>query len=110
MSADGALPALLALPSPENVSNSLTLDVSTGQPVTLDAMGPVVVNTDGTLSRITNWEHMEDSEREVVKRRICKRNVERLREFHAKGDLKESLVSALQPGSGESRSGAAPPQ
>lgn len=103
---DAALPALLALPSPEDVSSKLTLDVSTGQPVTLDAMGPVVVNTDGTLSRITNWDNMEESEREVVKRRICKRNVERLKAFHASGDLKEELVSALQPSSGGSATGS----
>ena len=70
-----ALPALLALPSPEDVKKAIELDCSTGQAVTLDALGPVVVNTDGTLSRITNWESMEDSERDVVKRRICKRNV-----------------------------------
>ena len=98
------MPALLALPSPEDISSRLTLDASTGQPVTLDALGPVVVNSDGTLSRITNWEQMEDGEREVVKRRICKRNVERLRQFHANGDLKESCVSALQTSSTSSES------
>ena len=45
---------LLALPAPEDASTSVTLDVSTGQPVVLDHLGPVVVNTDGTLSRIAN--------------------------------------------------------
>ena len=57
----------------------------------------VVVNTDGTLSRITNWDRMEDSEREVAKRRICKRNIERLKVFHEKGELKDNLMSALLP-------------
>ena len=61
--------------------------MSTGQAVVLDALGPVVVNTDGTLARITNWASMDDSEREVAKRRIAKRNVERLKAFHARGDL-----------------------
>ena len=82
--------------APEDARCEITLDVSTGEPVTLDHMGPVVVNTDGTLSRITNWEQMSESERAVVKRRIAKRNVERLREFHAKGELKGDVVSALQ--------------
>ena len=88
-------PAMLALPAPEDVTNLITLDVSTGQAVVLDALGPVVVNTDGTLARITNWDRMDDSEREVAKRRIAKRNVERLKAFHARGDLKAELVSAL---------------
>ena len=74
--------------APEDVTNLITLDVSTGQAVVLDALGPVVVNTDGTLARITNWDRMDDSEREVAKRRIAKRNVERLKAFHARGDLK----------------------
>ena len=86
---------MLALPAPEDVTNLITLDVSTGQAVVLDALGPVVVNTDGTLARITNWDRMDDSEREVAKRRIAKRNVERLKAFHARGDLKAELVSAL---------------
>ena len=90
-----AAPAMLALPAPEDVTNLITLDVSTGQAVVLDALGPVVVNTDGTLARITNWDRMDDSEREVAKRRIAKRNVERLKAFHARGDLKAELVSAL---------------
>ena len=63
---DAALsPPLLALPAPEDVNRAITLDVSTGEAVTLDAMGPVVVNSDGSLSRITNWERMEEAEREV---------------------------------------------
>ena len=37
-----------------------------------------VVNEDGSLSRITNWSGLSDHEREVAKRRIAKRNKERL--------------------------------
>lgn len=50
----------LALPAPEDVSrqlasalNGVTLDVHSGAAVVLDQFGPVVVNTDGTLARIT---------------------------------------------------------
>ena len=109
MADESALPALLALPAPEDASAKITLDVATGEPVTLDAMGPVVVNTDGTLSRITNWDRMEEQERDVVKRRICKRNVERLRGFAASGDLKDSLVSALAAGSEQTTQASAEP-
>jgi len=74
----------------------VTLDVSTGQAVTLDSLGPVVVNSDGSLSRISNWDRMDESDQQVAKRRIAKRNVERLRAFRDAGDLKEDLVSALK--------------
>jgi len=87
---------LLALPAPEDVNSLITLDVSTGQAVTLDHMGPVVVNTDGTLSRITNWARLTDEEQNATKRRIAKRNVERLKAFRDRGELKDSLLSALQ--------------
>ena len=75
MADDAALPALLALPAPEDASSSITLDCATGQPVTLDHLGPVVVNTDGTLSRITNWEAMDDNEQKVCVRRSCRREI-----------------------------------
>jgi hypothetical protein len=88
-------PPLLALPAPEDASSSIDLDVSTGQPVTLDRLGPVVVNADGTLARIANWHDMTDRERELTQRRISKRNIERLAVFRDRGELKSDLVSAL---------------
>ena len=87
---------LLALPAPEDASTSIELDVSTGQPVTLDHLGPVVVNTDGTLSRITNWAELSEQEQAVSKRRIAKRNIERLQQLAADGKIAGNLVSALQ--------------
>ena len=64
----------LALPAPEDVRRLITLDVSSGEAIVLDQFGPVVVNSDGTLSRITNWETMTDGEKETAKRLIAKRN------------------------------------
>ena len=40
----------------------------------LEQLGPVVVNSDGTLARITNWQVMTDGEKETCKRLIAKRN------------------------------------
>ena len=93
---------LLALPAPEDASTSVTLDVSTGQPVVLDHLGPVVVNTDGTLSRIANWAELSEHEQKVSLRRIAKRNVERLQALNhpACGGARpadENLVAALKP-------------
>jgi predicted Fe-S protein YdhL (DUF1289 family) len=44
----------------------------------MDQLGPMVVNVDGTLSRITNWEAMTEIERTNTLRIISKRNKERL--------------------------------
>lgn len=59
-------------------SGATTLDVSSGQSVTLDHLGPMVVNTDGTISRINNWTQMTDMERQSTMRIIVKRNKARL--------------------------------
>ncbi|PWY63499.1 hypothetical protein BO83DRAFT_157983 [Aspergillus eucalypticola CBS 122712] len=52
---------ILALPDAESATK---LDVSgDGSAVALDHLGPVVVNQDGTLSRISNWEAMTEIEK-----------------------------------------------
>mmetsp|Transcript_25018 Transcript_25018/g.33171 ORF Transcript_25018/g.33171 Transcript_25018/m.33171 type:complete len:208 (-) Transcript_25018:1681-2304(-) len=48
-----------------------------GDAISLDALGPIVINLDGSTSRIDNWGIMTDREKEVTKRRIGKRNRER---------------------------------
>lgn len=50
--------------------------MSTGaNTVKLDHMGPLVVNKDGTLSRIANWEAMAEIERQNTLRILGKRNM-----------------------------------
>ena len=46
-----------------------------GSTVKLDHLGPLVVNKDGTLSRIANWEQMADIERQNTLRILGKRNM-----------------------------------
>ena len=50
-----------------------------GDPVQLDSLGPIVVNTDGSLSRITNWAEMTEAEQKKTLRVVAKRNKARLR-------------------------------
>ena len=69
--------APLALP--EAPANSTQLDMSTGgTTVSLDHLGPMVVNVDGTMSRIANWDKMAEIEKKNTLRIIGKRNKDRL--------------------------------
>lgn len=68
---------ILALPAPEEPGAALKLDLG-GDGVKLDALGPMVVNTDGSLSRIANWDRMAEIEKTNTLRIIGKRNKERL--------------------------------
>lgn len=81
----------LALPSSTITSNSTSetpeattsLNVN-GDAVKLDHLGPVVVNQDGTLSRINNWVELSEIERKNTLRVLGKRNqarLERVREM-----------------------------
>lgn len=71
--------------------------------IALDGMGPVVVNADGTLARVANWARMTEREREVARRRIAKRNNERLERIRAEGatapgsDAKDEAVARDDP-------------
>jgi hypothetical protein len=66
-------PALLALPSGDGDATQLAL----GQTLKLDKLGPIIVNSDGTTSRIVNWASLTERERQVALRRIAARNKER---------------------------------
>lgn len=48
-----------------------------GETLRLDAMGPIILNADGTTRRIDNWKAMTKHEQDVTWRRIRKRNQER---------------------------------
>ncbi|ODM22164.1 hypothetical protein SI65_03010 [Aspergillus cristatus] len=76
----------LALPESSSSSGTNQLDLSQpGSTVTLDHLGPMVVNTDGTLSRIANWEGMAEIERKTTLRVLGKRNKQRLEALKAAG-------------------------
>ena len=82
---EGPSTPLLALPPAldgDGGSAARTLSVG-GEGVALDHLGPMVVNKDGTLSQIANWGAMSEREQEVTRRRIGKRNRERLAKLKA---------------------------
>lgn len=61
----------------EAVPEERTLMVG-GAPIKVDKFGPVVVNKDGSMSRIRNWHEMTENEQQSTLRVIGKRNQERL--------------------------------
>ncbi|KAI0438088.1 hypothetical protein F4803DRAFT_555386 [Xylaria telfairii] len=73
-------PPLPALPAVDSTSPQLEVG---GAALRLDHLGPLVVNEDGTLSRIANWEKMADIERENTVRILGKRNQMRLAKLRA---------------------------
>lgn len=80
----------LPLPEPPEHSQATELDVSSGQGVKLDHLGPMVVNRDGTLSRIANWEHMTEIERRNTLRILGKRNQLRMETLKAAEEVPSS--------------------
>ena len=63
---------------PETSASDATQKLKVGTTVKLDHLGPMVVNQDGTLSRISNWETMGEMEKKNTIRIIGKRNKQRL--------------------------------
>ena len=72
---DGIVPQLPASTSSSKDSNIPVLQL--GESMTLEHLGPVIINVDGTTRRIQNWDNMTAHEREVTWRRISKRNQQR---------------------------------
>ena len=54
-----------------------------------EKLGPLVVGKDGTTNRISNWQEMTESEKEVTLRRVTARNRRRLEALRA--NAKEDL-------------------
>ncbi|OTA98806.1 hypothetical protein M426DRAFT_325707 [Hypoxylon sp. CI-4A] len=75
--------APLPLPQPDHTSDTTQLPVG-GEGVKLDHLGPLVVNEDGTMSRIANWAEMAEIERQNTLRILGKRNKTRLAALRAK--------------------------
>ncbi|KAI1091170.1 hypothetical protein F5B19DRAFT_286713 [Rostrohypoxylon terebratum] len=71
----------LPLPAPDT-SDAAQLLVG-GEGIKLDHLGPLVVNEDGTMSRITNWDKMAEIERQNTLRVLGRRNKQRIEALKA---------------------------
>ena len=78
----------LALPAPGDSGGSTPTRVElptdgTTTTVSFDSLGPMVVNEDGTLSRITNWATLTEGERQTTIRVLVKRNQQRIKNLES---------------------------
>lgn len=71
---DGSQEEILELPDTASTDQ---------KPLSFNKLGPLVVNKDGTLSRLDNWEHMTEQERKKTVSYLKKRNMLRLDEAQA---------------------------
>eukprot|EP01033_Poteriospumella_lacustris_P012256 gene12256-8767_t len=73
-----------ALPHPDDVrkqdasTDGATHKLELGSSVSMDHLGPIIVNTDGTTRRIANWNEMTESEQANAIRLISARNKRRI--------------------------------
>jgi hypothetical protein len=51
--------------------------IQLGETIRFEEMGPVIINTDGTTRRISNWDQLSEQEQKATWRRISKRNEQR---------------------------------
>lgn len=82
---------LLAL---EQVGSSTPgVQLAPGERYAFTELGPVVVNSDCSVRRISNWKEMLPHEKDATQRRVAARNTERLelcRRLKAEGKLGDS--------------------
>ncbi|KAJ4254845.1 hypothetical protein NW762_009643 [Fusarium torreyae] len=60
-----------------------------GESVRLDALGPLIVNTDGTMGRVGNWTGMTENEKQQTLKLLARRNKQRLEALRAKNAEEE---------------------
>ncbi len=55
----------------------------------LDALGPMIIGTDGTIQRISNWHELSPDEQTKTFRLICSRNKKRIEALKREEETKE---------------------
>jgi hypothetical protein len=72
--------------------------------VKLEDLGPIIVNTDGSMSRIPNWLEMPEDEKMKTVRLVSKRNKSRLQALRDKkpdDDKGNMLDNIIEEGGGK---------
>ena len=88
---------ILMLPYSSNINGEINRQVSLGETISLEELGPIIINADGTTKRITNWLDLSKTEQENSWRVISARNLKRLKvlQKQAKQEPSDSAESEL---------------
>ena len=77
-------PELLMLPSSVGVTGEINRQINLGEKISLEELGPIIINADGTTRRITNWATLSEAEQAQSWRLISARNLKRLKAMQKK--------------------------
>lgn len=83
---------IFQLPSPEDIQSNekgLTKQLKFGESISMDELGPIIINPDGTMRRIANWNELTKGEQESTFRQIVARNKRRLAALKEQQELQE---------------------
>eukprot|EP01038_Epipyxis_sp_PR26KG_P005877 gene5877-8104_t len=74
-------------PAPSDENEERVRQIKLGETISMDELGPIIVNSDGTIRRITNWNNLTKQEKESALRLISARNKKRIKAIQdAKND------------------------
>ena len=60
----------------------------------LDQLGPMIINTDGSIQRVSNWNELTQEEQDRTFRLICARNQKRLAILKAQAEIPENACDS----------------
>lgn len=75
---------ILMLPPSIGVTGEVSRQINLGESISLEELGPIIINADGTTRRITNWSTLTDAEQKSSWRVISARNLKRLKVLQKK--------------------------
>ena len=86
------LPAPQTSPDESGTESSITHSLEVGgASVSMDELGPIIVNLDGTLRRIENWATLSKQEQASTMRIISRRNKKRLNALSALEEAEQAV-------------------
>jgi hypothetical protein len=75
---------ILMLPPSIGVNGEISRQINLGESISLEELGPIIINADGTTRRITNWSTLTEAEQKSSWRVISARNLKRLKVLQKK--------------------------
>ena len=90
---------ILMLPPSVGVEGDgeISRTINLGETISLEELGPIIINADGTTRRITNWSTLSKAEQESSWRVISARNLKRLKVLQKKRAEEVSTADEVAP-------------